>query len=90
MEAGIGNEAIVTGRAIHEASRVLFAFGVPGADDVVRRWLDDEGRHDYVKQGMARDAEERYETELAKAMEEAGLSTPSPRRRKKRKSCTTV
>jgi len=74
VEAGIGNEAIVTGRAIHEASRVLFAFGVPGADDVVRRWLDDEGRHDYVKQGMARDAEERYETELAKAMEEAGLS----------------
>lgn len=74
VEAGICNEAFVTGRAIHEASRVLFAFGAPGADDVVRLWLDDEGRHGYVKQGMARAIEERYEIELAEAMEQAGLS----------------
>jgi len=73
VEAGICNEAMVTGRAIHEASRVLFAFGVPGADDVVRRWLDDDGRHGYVRQGEARAIEERYEIELAEAMEQAGL-----------------
>ncbi len=74
VEADICNEAFVTGRAIHEASRVLFAFSAPGADDVVRLWLDDEGRHGYVKQGMARAIEERYETELGEAMEQAGLS----------------
>jgi hypothetical protein len=74
VEAGIGNEALLTGRAIHEASRVLFAFGAPGADDVVRLWLDDEGRHGYVKQGVARAVEERYETTLAETMEQAGLS----------------
>ena len=78
IEAGICNEAMITGRAIHEAARVLFAFGAPGAGDVVRLWLDDEGRHGYVKQGMARAAEEHYEATLAKAMEQAGLpSIPS-------------
>ncbi len=64
MKAWIYNEAMITGRAIHEASRVLFAFGAPEADDVVRLWLDDEGRHGYVNQGMARAAEEHYEATL--------------------------
>ena len=73
VEAGICVEAVITGRAIHEASRLLHAFCVPDADDLVRVWLDDEGRHDYVKQRPARDAEERYETVLAEAMEAAGL-----------------
>jgi hypothetical protein len=74
VEAGIGNEAMVTGRALHEANRVLFAFSVPDADDLVRIWLDDEGRHGYVKQGPARAAEQRYEDALAQAMEGAGLT----------------
>jgi len=74
VEAGIGNEVLITGRAIHEASRVLFAFAAPGADDVVRLWLEDEGRTGYVKQGMARAAEERYETALAETMQDAGLT----------------
>ncbi len=80
VEAGICNEAMVTGRAIHEAARVLFAFGVPDADDLVRRWLDDDGRHGYVKQGPARDAEERYERDLADAMEIAGIPPLHPSR----------
>lgn len=73
VEAGIGNEAMITGRAIHEASRVLFALGTPDADHIVRLWLEDEGRRGYVKQGMAREAGEHYETALAEAMERAGL-----------------
>jgi hypothetical protein len=73
VEAGIGDEAAVTGRAIHEASRLLFAFGGPAEQDIVRLWLDDEGRHGYVKQGAARAAERRYEDALAAAMERAGL-----------------
>jgi hypothetical protein len=76
--AGICTEAMVTGRAIHEASRVLFAFGAPEADDVARLWLDDEGRHGYVKQGTARAAEERYETALGEAMERDGLPRIPP------------
>lgn len=73
VEAGICNEALITSRAIHEAARVLFAFGATTADDLVRVWLDDEGRHGYVKQGPARAAEERYQDELAEAMDRAGV-----------------
>jgi hypothetical protein len=79
VEAGVCNEAMVTGRAIHEASRVLFAFGVPDADDLVRVWLNDQGRHGYVKQRPARDAQARYEAALDEAMQRAGLpGLPSP------------
>lgn len=79
VEAGICNEAMITGRAIHEAARVLFAFGVPDADDLVRVWLDDEGRHGYVKQRPAREAQARYEAALDEAMQRAGLpGLPSP------------
>lgn len=74
VEAGICNEAMVTGRAMHEAARVLFAFSVPDAGDVVRKWLDDEGRHGYVKQPEARAAEARYEAALAEAMTRAGMT----------------
>lgn len=73
VEAGVCTESIVTVRAIHEAVRVLFAFSVQGEDAVVRRWLDDEGKHGYVKQGAASAAQERFEEELARAMEAAGV-----------------
>jgi hypothetical protein len=73
IEAGICNEAVITGRAIHEGARVLLAFSVPEADDLVRVWLDDQGRHGYVKQRAARAAERGYEDELGEAMERAGL-----------------
>ena len=73
VEAGVCNESIVTVRALHEANRVLFAFGMPGSDDLVRVFLDDEGKHGYVKQGAARDAEARFEKLLADTMEAQGL-----------------
>jgi len=73
IQAGICAEAVVTGRAIHEAARILFAFTVRGTDDLVRMWLDDEGRHGYVKQGAAREAEERFSEELARVMTATGL-----------------
>jgi hypothetical protein len=47
---------MVTGRAIHEAARVLFAFTAPDTDRLVRLGLDDEGKYGYVKQGQAREA----------------------------------
>jgi hypothetical protein len=73
VAAGICNEAIVTMRALHEANRVLFAFGVPGSDDLIGVFLDDVGKHGYVKQGAARAAEARFEDLLAEAMEAQGL-----------------
>ena len=54
-EASIDNEATIVGRALHEANRILLAFVADADDDgVVRRWLDDEGKYGYVKQGAAR------------------------------------
>ena len=77
VEAGICDESIVTGRAIHEAARILFAFSVPGEDGLVRQWLDDQGQRGYVHQAAARTVEERYEAELAEAMRTAGLPSIS-------------
>ncbi len=73
IDAGIDSEALVTGRAIHEGARVLYAFGVPDADDLVRTWLDDQGRHGYVKQRAAREAQDRFEKQVDDALKEQGL-----------------
>lgn len=75
VEAGIDGEALVTGRAIHEGARVLYAFGVPDADDLVRKWLDDAGRHGYVKQKAAREAHDRFEKQVDDALAAQGLPT---------------
>lgn len=73
-EAGIDNEGLVVGRALHEASNILMAFlANPDEEDLVRLWLDDDGKHRYVKQGAARAAQDRFETDLNEAMEKAGL-----------------
>ena len=72
-EAGICTEAMITGRAIHEAARVLYALSVPGEEKLVRLWLDDEGKYRYVKQGDARATQQRFEAALAEAMSRQGL-----------------
>jgi hypothetical protein len=71
--AGIDNECLVTGRAIHEATRVLLVFGDPDEEELLRLWLDDEGKHDYVKAAAARAAQERFEAKLDEAMTRIGL-----------------
>ena len=73
VEAGICTEAIVTGRAIHEATRVLMVFDDPDEDELLRLWLDDEGKYSYVQPKAAREANDRYEQKLAEAMERSGL-----------------
>jgi hypothetical protein len=73
-EAGVDNEALVLGRALHEACNILMAFlADPEEEELVRLWLDDDGKHRYVKQGAARAAQDRYEASLNKAMADAGL-----------------
>lgn len=64
-EAGIGDEALVVSRALHEADQILSAFiADPEDDELVRIWLKDEGRHGYVKQGAARAVNDRYQQDL--------------------------
>lgn len=73
-EAQVDNEGIVVGRALHEACGILMAFlADPAEEELVRIWLDDEGKHGYVKQGAARAAQDRFEAELNEAMKDAGL-----------------
>lgn len=73
-EAGVDNEGLIVGRALHEACNILMAFlADPEEEKLVRLWLDDDGKHRYVKQGAARAAQDRFETSLNEAMEEAGL-----------------
>jgi hypothetical protein len=73
-EAGIDNEATIVGRAIHEANRILFAFiADPEDDELVRVWLDDEGKYGYVKQGAARAVNDHFEEKMNAALVEQGL-----------------
>jgi hypothetical protein len=73
-EAGVGNEALVVGRAIHEATNILLVFcGDPEEEELIRIWLEDEGKHGYVKQGAARAAHARFEEKLDEAMQRDGL-----------------
>jgi len=73
-EAGVDNEGLVVGRALHEACNILMAFlADPEEEELVRLWLDDDGKHRYVKQGAARAAHDRFEISFNKAMADAGL-----------------
>lgn len=73
-EAGVDNEGLVVGRALHEACAILMAFlANPDEEDLVRLWLDDQGKRGYVRQGAARAAQDRYELELNEAMKQAGV-----------------
>lgn len=78
VEAGVDNEALITGRAIHEASQIVFAFRSGEADELVHLWLEDEGRHGYVKQKPARDAQDRFAASLEEAMKRRGMNTIAP------------
>jgi hypothetical protein len=72
-EAGIEVEAMAIGRALHEADHMLLAFCAPDGEAVVRRWLDDEGKHGYVKPGESRKAQASFEEEMEEAMQAQGL-----------------
>jgi hypothetical protein len=73
VDAGICNEAMVVGRSIHEAARVLPSLCDIDEEELVRVWLEDDGKYRYVKPKHARDAQSRYEQKLAEAMEAEGL-----------------
>jgi hypothetical protein len=70
IRGGVTNEALIMGRAIHEANRLLVA-ATAADDELLRLWLDDEGKGGYVRPKAARDAENEYEEKLADAVERA-------------------
>ena len=72
VEGGIDNEALITGRAIHEATQVLFVMTDPESEAQVRVWLADEGKYGYVTASAARKAQEAFDVRLAAAMKEMG------------------
>ena len=71
--AGIDNEVLVMGRAIHEATRILLVFNDPDEEELIRLWLKDEGKHAYVRPSAAREAQDRFEAKLDEATDRAGL-----------------
>jgi hypothetical protein len=73
IDAGIGNEAMVTGRSIHEAARVLPAFRDRDEEELLHIWIQDDGKYRYIKPKAARDAQARFEQKLGEAMEQQGL-----------------
>jgi hypothetical protein len=73
INAGISNEVMVTGRAIHEAVRVLPVLRDVEEEELLHIWLRDDGKYRYVKPKNARDALARYEEKLGEAMTQKGL-----------------
>ena len=73
IAAGVCTEALVTARAMHEANRLLFIFSQREGEELLRVWLDDEGRFDYVKPGQARTAQSTFEEMLNSVLEGKGL-----------------
>lgn len=73
INAGICNEVMVTGRAIHEAARVLPVLRDLEEEDLLHIWLQDEGKYRYVRPKHARDAQARYEEKLGEAMAQKGI-----------------
>jgi hypothetical protein len=72
IEAGVCTEAMVCGRALHEANQILLCFCNPEEEELVRIWLEDEGKHGYVKPGAARESHARFEEQLDEAMARIG------------------
>lgn len=75
IAAGVCTEALVTARGLHEANRLVFIFGQAEGEELLRVWLEDEGRFDYVKPGQTRAAQGQFEEMLNRVLAEKGLPT---------------
>lgn len=74
LEAGFSAEAVVLGRTLHEADRLLNALADDSEDELLNTWLADAGR-DYVTAKNARLAHERAEAQIDELLAERGLPT---------------
>jgi hypothetical protein len=73
LRLGFCGEAVVLGRSLHEADRLLDAFADSQECDLLDQWLSDEGRHRWVRPRETREARDRSELRLDEAMRQAGV-----------------
>jgi len=71
LDLGYCGEVVILARSLHEATRLLDAFGYDDHNTVLRTWLADDGR-DWVRPKAARIAIDAYEQRLEDAMTAAG------------------
>ena len=64
VEAGVCCEALVTGRGLHEALQLLLVASLPPEEAILRKSLDDKGKHEYVTASQARKANQRLREPL--------------------------
>lgn len=64
---GYTSEILHLMRALHEADRLLMIFGLPEGEELLGRWLADDG-NDWVRPREVRQAEDAFESRLADAM----------------------
>jgi hypothetical protein len=72
VKAGVANEVLIMGRAMHEAARVLGAVLDKDEEELLRLWLEDSGKNHYVRPKAARDAQARTEAKLVEALKALG------------------
>jgi hypothetical protein len=77
VEAGVCCEALVTGRALHEALRLLLVVGLPPEEAILRKWLDDKGKYEYVSATQSHKANRRLGEKLTELVAEAGADDVS-------------
>jgi hypothetical protein len=78
VEAGVCCEALVTGRGLHEALQLLLVVSLPPEEAILRKWLDDEGKYEYVSAGESRKAYHRLGEKLTELIAEAGADDVVP------------
>ena len=78
VEAGVCCEALVTGRGLHEALQLLLVASLPPEEAILRKWLDDKGKHEYVTASQARKANQRLGEKLTELVAEAGSDDVVP------------
>jgi hypothetical protein len=76
--AGVCSEAFVTGRGLHEAIGLLLAVGLPDEDALLRKWLDDDGKYNYVKAAQSHAASGRLAEKLNQLIAESGADDVAP------------
>jgi hypothetical protein len=78
VEAGVCCEVLVTGRGLHEALQLLLVVSLPPEEAILRKWLDDAGKHEHATPGLARKANDRLGKKLGELAAAAGSDEVVP------------
>jgi hypothetical protein len=78
VEAGVCCEAFVSGRGLHEALQLLLVVSLPPEEAILRKWLDDKGKHEYVSATQSQKANGRLGHKLTELVSAAGADDVVP------------